>query len=110
MFGKILRRLRWIPFEAQSRPPRLVRRRTLAVSSAASACEPAARSTAQLGSDKHALPGTRPPSVNDLIGALQERWRDRQPDRLRGSEIYGQLELRGLLHGQVAGLGSLEDL
>jgi len=44
------------------------------------------------------------PSVNDLIRALQEGWRDRQSDRLRGSEIYDQLEPRGLLDGQVAGL------
>src|SRR6266849_1514737 len=61
-------------------------------------------------SDQHALPGTRPPSVNDLIRALQERWRDRQPDRLRGSEIYDQLELGGLLDREVGGFGALEDL
>src|SRR5882724_10635368 len=74
-----------------------------------SAREPAACSTAKLGSDQHALPGARPPSVNDLIGALQERWRDRQPDRLRGSEIDDQLELRGLFNGEVRGFGALED-
>src|SRR5712691_6829012 len=74
-----------------------------------SAREPAVCSTAKLGSDQHALPGPRPPSVNDLIRAPQERWRDRQPDRLRGSEIYDQLELRGLLDGQVGGFGAFED-
>src|SRR5882724_2020727 len=76
----------------------------------ASEREPAACSTAKLGSDQHALPGARPPSVNDLIRASQERRRDRQPDRLRGSEIYDQLELRGLLDGQVGGFGALEEL
>src|SRR5262245_27369370 len=52
---------------------------------------------------------TRPPSVNDLVRALQERWRDRQPDRLRGAEIYDQLELRRLLDGEVGWFGALED-
>src|SRR5437867_11099417 len=75
-----------------------------------SAREPAACSTAKLGSDQHALLGARPPSVNDLIRALQERLRDRQPDRLRGSDIYEQLELRGLLDREVAGFRGLEDL
>jgi len=32
MFGKVLRRLAWIPFEAQSRLPQLIRRRTSALS------------------------------------------------------------------------------
>jgi hypothetical protein len=36
--------------------------------------------------------------------------RDRQPERLRGPEIYDQLELRGLLDGQVGWLGTFEDL
>src|SRR6266576_1437126 len=67
-------------------------------------------STAELGSDQHARPGTRPLSVNDVIGALQERRRNRQPDRLRRSEIDDQLELRGLLDREVGGLGALEDL
>src|SRR5712691_1796632 len=76
----------------------------------ASECEPAVCSTAKLGSDQHARPGTRPPSVNDLIGALYERRRDRQPDRLRGSEIDNQLELRGLRDREVGRLGALQDL
>src|SRR6266436_1387911 len=67
-------------------------------------------STAELGSDQRARPGPRPPSVNDVIRALQDRWRDRQPDRLRGSEIYDQLDLRGLLDREVGGFGALEEL
>ena len=39
------------------------------------------------------------PLVDHLIGEAQDRIRDRQPDRLRGSEIEDHVELRGLFHG-----------
>src|SRR5690349_19577675 len=45
-----------------------------------------------------------------LVGPLQERWRDREPERPGGPEVDDQLELRGLLDGQVGGPGALEDL
>src|SRR5437867_8354269 len=48
-------------------------------------------------------------SLNDLIGPLQERLRDRQPERLRGLEIDHQLKLRGLFHREIGGLRPLED-
>src|SRR5262245_52582459 len=64
----------------------------------------------------HCAVGQRPPCtirrsplVNNPIGALQDRWRDRQSDRLRGPEIDDQLELGGLLDREVAGFGALED-
>src|ERR1700681_2883600 len=50
------------------------------------------------------------PSLDDLIRPLQERRRDRQAEGLGGLEVDDQLELRGLLNGQVAGVGALEDL
>ena len=34
----------------------------------------------------------------ELVGEEMDRIRDRQPDRLRGSEIEDQVELRGLFH------------
>ena len=37
-------------------------------------------------------------SLNDWIGARQERWRKGQSDRLCGFQIDGQLERRGLFH------------
>src|SRR5467141_1888068 len=49
-------------------------------------------------------------SLNHLIRPLQERRRDRQAERLGGLHVDDQLELRGLLDGQVGGLGALEDL
>ena len=36
---------------------------------------------------------------DDLVGKCKDRIRDVQPDRLRGLEIEGHFELRGLLHG-----------
>src|SRR5512138_951793 len=48
--------------------------------------------------------------VDDLVGALQERRRNREPERLGGLGVDGQLELRWLLDGKAAGAGALEDL
>jgi hypothetical protein len=39
------------------------------------------------------------PLLDHLIGEDKDRIRDRQPDRLRGSEIEDHVELRGLFHG-----------
>src|SRR5215467_7542263 len=44
---------------------------------------------------------------NDLIRPQQQRRRDGEAERLGGLEIDDQLELVGLLDGQVAGLGAL---
>src|SRR5499426_3154954 len=49
-------------------------------------------------------------SLDDLVGAMQKRGRDREPERLGGLEIDNQLELRRLLYGEIRGLGALEDL
>src|SRR5262245_15550975 len=46
----------------------------------------------------------------DLIRPLQERRRDRQPERLPGLDVDDQLELGGLFDGEVARLGALQDL
>jgi hypothetical protein len=51
--------------------------------------------------------GSRPSLLDDLIGPLQERLRDGESDRLRGLEVDNEVELRGLLDGQVGGLGPL---
>ena len=48
--------------------------------------------------------------LDHLIRPLQQRRRDRQAEGLGGLEVDHQLELRGLLDGKVARLGSLEDL
>jgi len=48
-------------------------------------------------------------SFDHLVGAGQDRLWDRKAERLRGLEIDHELELRGRLHRQVAGLFSLED-
>ena len=45
-----------------------------------------------------------------LICLEEDRLRDREAERLRGLHVDHQLELRGLLDGQVAWFGTLEDL
>src|SRR5438876_3241671 len=56
-------------------------------------------------------PGTSgDPSLDHLIRPLQERRRDRQAEGLGGLEVDDELELRGLLDGEVARLGAFEDL
>src|SRR5262249_28327262 len=47
---------------------------------------------------------------NDLVGAQQQRLRNRQAQRLGGLEIDHQLELGGLLDWEISGLGAFEDL
>jgi hypothetical protein len=47
------------------------------------------------------------PLFDHLLGAQQERFRDRKPERLGGLEIDDQLDFRDLLHRQVSG-GLLE--
>src|SRR4030095_8437243 len=48
--------------------------------------------------------------LNNLVCSQEQRLRNRQAQRLRSLEVDHQLELRWLLDGQVAGLGSFEDL
>src|SRR5712692_6107234 len=49
-------------------------------------------------------------SLDHLVRAREERRRNRQPQRLCGPEIDDQLELRRALYGQVARLGTAQDL
>ena len=49
----------------------------------------------------------REPSFEHCVGAQHKRFRYRQPHGLRSLEIDGQLELRGLLYGQVFRLPAL---
>jgi hypothetical protein len=48
-------------------------------------------------------------SANHLGCLEEERRRNRQAQRLGGLEVNDQLELRGLLHGQVGRRGALQD-
>src|SRR5215471_4730310 len=50
------------------------------------------------------------PLLNDLIRPREQRRRDRQAEGLCRLEVDHQLELRRLLHWQVSGLGTFEDL
>src|SRR5438128_5922336 len=48
--------------------------------------------------------------LDDLVGARNEGWRDREAARARGLEIDDELELGSLLDWQLGRLGPLEDL
>src|SRR5437867_1154937 len=48
--------------------------------------------------------------ADHLIRLEEDRRRNGEPQGLSGFEVNDQLELRGLLYGQVGGLGPLEDL
>src|SRR5262245_58768751 len=48
-------------------------------------------------------------SLEELVGSDPDRLRDRQVERLCPLEVDHELELGGLLDGEVSGLGSLED-
>src|SRR5947208_2060817 len=50
------------------------------------------------------------PSLDHLVGALQQRLRHGEAKRLGGLQVDDQLELDRLLHRQVGGLGPFEDL
>src|SRR5262245_40523279 len=49
-------------------------------------------------------------SLNHTVCSPQQRRRNRQSDRLRRLQIDDQIELGGLLDGQVARIGALQDL
>ena len=45
---------------------------------------------------------------DDLVRPQQQRLRDCQAERLRGLQVYDQLELCWLLDGKIGGPGTLE--
>jgi len=45
-----------------------------------------------------------------LVRQDQEGWGHRDPEDLGGLEVDDELEFRGLLYGQVGGLGPLQNL
>src|SRR6516165_7979352 len=48
-------------------------------------------------------------SFDDLVGAGEDRWRDRQPECRCGLEVDDKVEFYRLLDGQVAGFRSFQD-
>src|SRR5215475_8011090 len=48
--------------------------------------------------------------LDDLVDLREQRWRDRQPQRVRGFQIDHRLERGWLLDGQIRGLSPLDDL
>src|SRR5436190_23568750 len=46
---------------------------------------------------------------DDLVGPGQQRWRDRNSERLCGDKIDPQLEARRLLYGHLGGFRPMED-
>src|SRR5262245_23155649 len=56
-----------------------------------------------------AVRGQSTPSLDHLVGAGEQRRRNFEAEGLGGPQIDHQLELRGLLHGQVGRLLAFED-
>src|SRR5215471_2294234 len=54
--------------------------------------------------------GSRPSLLNNLIGPQQQRLRDGEAKRLGGLEIDNQLELGGLLDGEIGRLRAFQNL
>jgi hypothetical protein len=48
-------------------------------------------------------------SLDDLVGAGEDRWRNGEAERLGGVEIDDQLEVGRLLDRQIGGLGAFCD-
>ena len=48
--------------------------------------------------------------LEHLICQEEQGWGHRHPERLGGLEVEDQLELPGLLYGQVRRLGAFQDL
>src|SRR5262249_9498594 len=59
---------------------------------------------------KTASEGTAIHLLNDLIRPCQQRRRNRKPQRLRGLEVHGQLEGRGLFDGKIQRPAPSQDL
>ena len=53
---------------------------------------------------------TRAASFDQLIGAQQERFRDRQPEPFGGGQIDDEIELGRLFNRKLARLGAAQDL
>src|SRR5215472_3537741 len=87
---------------AQKRRPRP---RTARRSGAVAARDPP---MAALPPPRRTTPADCGASFYDLVGAGQDRWWDRQPQRAGGLEIDNQLEGRRLLDRQIGRLGALE--
>ena len=47
-------------------------------------------------------------SLDDLVGAGEQRWRHGQAERVGGFQIDDQLELGRLLHREIGQLGTLQ--
>src|SRR3954447_14382345 len=53
---------------------------------------------------------TRPASLDNFVGGGQQQWRNGEAEGFGGLQIDDQLETRGLLDRQIAGLCAFEDL
>src|SRR2546428_223274 len=71
---------------------------------------PSLRGSPQPASRASAPRGTCAGSFDQLVRPQQQCLRDRQPKSLRGFEVDHELELGGLLDGEVRRLGALQDL
>jgi hypothetical protein len=86
-----------------------MRRRDFIGGTASSSTGPSLQSAA-VGKSEAVIFKSRHISFDYVVGADQDRGRDRQTERFRRSRIDHKLELGRLLDRQVCGMGAIQDL
>src|SRR6516165_9685476 len=108
----VLRCSPFLPARAETRPqapwPNLVRD----CQESQSPASPSAVRARRAPGSSHNPAGarTRGVSLDDLVGASEDRWRDRYPEHGRSLHVYHQLELGRLLDRNIHGLCAAQDL
>src|SRR5262245_18933927 len=85
---------------------------TIAVAVAAATMPPAVSRNLRRSLISLSPPGlvVRVGSLNHLISSQQQRWRNREAERLSGLEVDDEVEPGGMFDWEISGFGTLKDL